>query len=139
MSIATSTDEATIDSFWVIKLSKSPDEWLVSVERDMAAMRRQIRLQLQARLDEWVGFRCSDVESAAKLAKAVQKLLDQHGLRASCPYCGHPAVVRQTQRGDRVVFVFDHTIDGKRTFHGGRAEWPKIKLVAKPERKRRSA
>jgi hypothetical protein len=33
------------------------------------------------------------------------------------------------------AFVLDHTIEGKRTFHGGSSSVPPIQLTAKPERK----
>ncbi|HEX3151932.1 MAG TPA: hypothetical protein VHR66_27920 [Gemmataceae bacterium] len=43
--------------------------------------------------------------------------------------CGHPARLRcKPGRGDG-SFVFEHTVDGKMTYHGGRTTFPALRLV----------
>jgi hypothetical protein len=73
------------------------------------------------------------------LVESIHELLESHALRVRCIECGHPAILRVSPRdgSSSGVFVFDHTIDGKRTFHGGKGIVPVIRLVAKPPRKKR--
>lgn len=112
---------------------------LGELKREMNRLQREIRLAIQAQLGQMVGRSLGSIEANQELARSIQEMLDQHGLRVRCNQCGHPAILRVSPRAGAAsgVFVFDHTIDGRRTFHGGRIQMPEIRLVAKPTRKPR--
>lgn len=111
---------------------------LEQLQQELNRMQRAIRLAIQNQLSTWTGRSLSDLAQNRQLAASIHELLDRHGLRIQCTECGHPAILRVSPRPGVPggVFVFDHTIDGRRTFHGGTTSVPKIKLVAKPPRKR---
>ena len=106
---------------------------------ELNRLQRAIRLAIQDQLSKVVGRSLGDLQQNHQLAESIHRLLDSHGLRVRCVECGHPAILRVSPRGANStgVFVFDHTINGKRTFHGGRGTVPAIQLVAKPARKLR--
>ncbi len=108
------------------------------MEREFNRLQRDIRLAVQEKLAEFTGRSMGNLELNRRLASAIHRLLDGHGLRVRCNECGHPAILRVSPRAGSAegVFVFDHTIDGRRTFHGGRGSMPAIVLVAKPPRKK---
>lgn len=111
---------------------------LLELNQELNRLQRTIRLAIQGQLSKMVGRSFDDLEKNRELADSIHQVLDSHGLRVCCLECGHPAILRVSPRGNGSgVFVFDHTIDGKRTFHGGRKTVPIIRLVAKPPRKPR--
>ena len=111
---------------------------LLELNQELNRLQRTIRMAIQEQLSKLVGRSFDDLQKNRELAESIHQLLDSHGLRVRCLECGHPAILRVSPRGDSSgVFVFDHTIDGKRTFHGGRKTVPIIHLVAKPPRKSR--
>ncbi|MEO1524191.1 MAG: hypothetical protein AAFX06_02090 [Planctomycetota bacterium] len=114
---------------------------LARLQREMNRLQREIRLTIQAQLSQMTGKSLGSLESNRELARSIHEMLDAHGLRVRCPHCGNAAILRVSPRPGAAsgVFVFDHTIDGKRTFHGGKTVMPEILLVAKPGRKPRGA
>jgi hypothetical protein len=108
-----------------------------AMEREFNRLQREIRIEIQDRLAKFSGRSLSDLQSNRQLVTAIHQLLDSHGLRVRCNECGHPAILRVSPRrgAPSGVFVFDHTIDGRRTFHGGRCAIPTIVLIGKPPRK----
>lgn len=113
---------------------------LGDLKREMNRLQREIRLAIQTQLGQMVGKSMGTLEANRELARSIQEMLESHGLRVRCNQCGHPAILRVSPRAGAAagVFVFDHTIDGRRTFHGGWVAMPEIRLVAKPARKPRS-
>ena len=112
---------------------------LARLQREMNRLQREIRLTIQAQLSQMTGKSLGSLEANRELARSIHEMLDAHGLRVRCPQCGNAAILRVSPRSGSAtgVFVFDHSVDGKRTFHGGRAVMPEIHLVAKPTRKPR--
>lgn len=113
---------------------------LARLQREMNRLQREIRLTIQAQLSQMNGKSLGSLEANQELARSIHEMLDSHGLRVRCPQCGNAAILRASPRAGAPngVFVFDHTVDGKRTFHGGRTVVPEIHLTAKPSRKPRS-
>ncbi len=112
---------------------------LKELELQLNRLQRTVRLTIQAQLASLTGTTMGDIEQNRKLVESIHQLLDGHGLRIQCTECGHPAILRVSPRSGMPggAFVFDHSIDGRRTFHGGRPVFPEIRLVAKPTRKKR--
>jgi hypothetical protein len=110
---------------------------LDELNQEVARLQRSIRLAIQAQLGKLAGRSMADIDQNRQLVESIHQLLESHALRVRCSECGHPAILRVSPRpGSSVgVFVFDHTIEGKRTFHGGRGAVPLLQLVAKPPRK----
>ncbi|TWU57604.1 hypothetical protein [Rubripirellula reticaptiva] len=108
------------------------------LDQELNRLQRAIRLAIQDKLSKLTGQAMASLQENRDLADSIHRLLDSHGLRVRCVECGHPAILRVSPRGGAVngAFVFDHSIDGRRTFHGGRGVVPEIRLVAKPPRKR---
>jgi len=133
-ALAESTEEATGES-----AEPAADQLLGDLQQELNRIQRSMRLMLQGKLQDLVGRSLGSLEHNRALAGAIQSMLDQHGLRVRCHQCGHPAILRVSPRKGVVsgVFVFDHTVQGRRTFHGGGSSVPPIHLVAKPERKSR--
>ena len=111
-------------------------ETLSELQQELHRLQRTIRLTIQAKLAEFAGRSMGTLPLNRDLAKSLHRLLDKHGLRVMCSECGRPAILRVSPRPgcDSGVFVFDHTIDGRRTFHGGKSTMPQLHLVAKPAR-----
>ena len=111
---------------------------MAELDQELNRLQRAIRLAIQAQLAKLAGRSLGSLQHNRNLAESIHRLLDSHGLRVRCSECGHPAILRVSPRGGAAngVFVFDHTIDGRRTFHGGRSTLPLIRLVAKPPRKK---
>ena len=116
-------------------------EAMNELQRELHRLQRAIRLAIQDQLAKLTGRSLGNLDQNRQLAASIHELLDSHGLRLRCSECGHPAILRVSPRDGSAhgVFVFDHTIDGKRTFHGGKGNVPTIRLVAKPPRKKRQA
>ena len=113
---------------------------LGQLQREMNRLQREIRLAIQAQLSQMTGKSLGSLDANRQLAQSIHTMLDSHGLRVRCPQCGSAAILRVSPRrgAPSGVFVFDHTIEGRRTFHGGRTSMPEIRLIAKPSRKPRS-
>ncbi|WP_413433036.1 hypothetical protein [Crateriforma spongiae] len=109
---------------------------ITELRMELNRMQRTIRLTIQARLRHLQGQSCDTLEANQALATELHELLDSQGLRVQCSECGHPAILRVSPRkgSPRGAFVFDHTINGRRTFHGGAGTIPELRLVAKPKR-----
>lgn len=114
---------------------------LAEMQQQLARLQRSIRLTIQAQLSQYAGRSMDSLDGNRELVDSIHQLLESHGLRVACSECGHPAILRVSPRAGLTngVFVFDHSIDGRRTFHGGRPAMPEIRLVAKPARKRKKA
>ena len=106
---------------------------LSEIAEEAARLHRALRLHLQRRLAVYADHPASATD-ADLLVKDIADLLDRHGLRVRCPRCHHPAVLRTQTRSGRRRFVFDHTIEGRRTFHAGGDRLPPLHLTAKPGR-----
>ena len=115
-------------------------ETLSQLQQELNRLQRSIRLAIQSQLQKLTGKSFASIAENRELARSIHEMLESHGLRVQCSECGHPAILRVSPRKgcDHGVFVFDHTIDGKRTFHGGRTVFPEIRLVSKPARRGKS-
>jgi hypothetical protein len=113
---------------------------LGELQMELNRLQRTVRLAIQKQLAKMTGQSLASLQENRELAKSIHQLLDSHGLRIQCCECGHPAILRVSPRGGVAngVFVFDHTIEGRRTFHGGKTVLPEIRLVAKPKRQKRA-
>lgn len=112
---------------------------MAELQQQLNRLQRTIRLAIQSKLAQLAGRSMGSLAQNRQLAKSLHELLDGHGLRVMCSECGRPAILRVSPRRGSAdgVFVFDHTIDGRRTFHGGRSTMPELHLVAKPVRQPR--
>jgi DNA-directed RNA polymerase subunit RPC12/RpoP len=117
--------------------SSETRQMLKSLQWELNRIQRTVRLTLQSKLQGLVGQSLSTLNENRELANSIQKMLDTHSLRIRCPQCGHASILRVSPRKGMPggAFVLDHTIEGKRTFHGGSSSVPPIQLTAKPERK----
>lgn len=108
------------------------------LKRQLNRLQRTVRLAIEQSLADWSGKAFGSLLANREITATIHELLEGHGLRVSCPECGHPAILRCSVRPGIAdgVFVFDHVIDGRRTFHGGGTTLPVLRLVAKPPRKR---
>lgn len=129
------------DSASIQMTSREAKAAMAKLDQELNRLQRAIRLAIQAQLSTMVGRSMGDLQLNRDLADSIHRLLESHGLRIQCSECGHPAILRVSPRKGSAngVFVFDHTIDGRRTFHGGRSAVPPIRLVAKPPRKKGSS
>ncbi len=100
---------------------------------DLMKQRRILRDSIGRRLETLVGTRLDSLSANQNLARSIQQMLDENGLRLECPTCGYPAVLRCLKTGNCASgsFVFDHRIDGRRTMHGGKSELPRLVVVDK--------
>lgn len=114
----------------------SQDDALLELEKQLNRLHRSIRIAIQDYLKPMEGKRHRTLQENQKAVNQIQKLLERYGLRIQCPECGTPSILRVSPRKNAVdgVFVFDHKVNGKRTFHGGRTTLPLMRLVEKPAR-----
>jgi len=105
------------------------------IDRYQAAIGRAVEDTVRG----FAGLNCGSLEANRILAKSVQELLAENGLRVVCPECGQPAILRCQQAGNSKtgVFQFDHVVSGRRTFHGGASSFPLVGVAAAPPRRRR--
>ncbi len=101
------------------------------------SLQQQIRQNIETRLQQFHGWSFGSLEENQQFAKSVHQLLDSYGLRAQCPECQNPAILRCLGAGNAKhgVFVFDHYLESGRTFHGGPTTVPLIRVVPKPARR----
>ncbi|MDG2223392.1 MAG: hypothetical protein P8L85_18565 [Rubripirellula sp.] len=111
---------------------------LGELQQELNRLQRKVRIAIQTQLASITGHSLGDLSQNRELIASIHEVLESHGLRIQCVECGHPAILRVSPRpgSPNGVFVFDHTLDGRRTFHGGGSAVPPIKLVAKPPRKK---
>ena len=111
---------------------------LGELQQELNRLQRMVRIAIQTQLASLTGRSLGDIKQNRELIASIHEVLESHGLRIQCVECGHPAILRVSPRpsSPHGVFVFDHTLDGRRTFHGGGSAVPTIKLVAKPPRKK---
>ena len=109
---------------------------LRSLEQELNQLRRGVRRQIEKRLASLAGTAGLSVAENREIASAIHRLLDGYGFRVRCGQCNRAAILRVSTRKSAPggVFVFDHTIDGRRTFHGGGRTVPPLLLTVKPPR-----
>ncbi len=114
---------------------------LEQLTQQLNQIQRSIRRAIEAYLHSMAGKSFGSVAENQHFARSVQALLESHGLRVRCPECGHPAILRCSRSSGSAggVFVFDHYIQGRRTFHGGGNLVPKVYVLSKPARRSASA
>ncbi len=112
---------------------------LADLQQKIHRLHRTVRLTIEAELVSLEGKSFGDLQANTEVVELLQAALESHGLRVQCPECGHPAILRCSPRPGvpTGAFVLDHTIDGRRTFHGGYAVLPTMRLMAKPPRRSR--
>lgn len=110
---------------------------LDQLTRQLNGIQRSIRQSIERYLQSFSGATFGSVEDNQQFLRAVQELLEMHGLRVRCPECGHPAILRCSRSNSSAggAFVFDHYINRRRTFHGGGSTMPSVRVVAKPVRR----
>lgn len=109
--------------------------------QQITGIQRSIRSAIEDYLHQHHGGTFGSFDDNLQFVRGVQKLLDAHGLRVRCPECGHPAILRCARNASARsgVFVFDHYLPDGRTFHGGGAALPILRIVAKPARRKPSS
>ena len=112
-------------------------EELARLTADLQTIKHQLQTAIEHRLTQFQGWSFGSLADNQEFAKSVQAILEAHGLRVLCTECGQPAILRCLRAGNSKhgVFVFDHYLDKGRTFHGGPASIPLLKVVAKPPRR----
>jgi hypothetical protein len=112
-------------------------EQLSRLQQQLNRLQRTLRLTIETEIAGLSGLSFGSLASNQSVVAMLQEMIDAHGLRIRCPECGHPAILRCSSRPGvpAGVFVLDHTIEGRRTFHGGGATVPELRLVAKPARR----
>lgn len=110
---------------------------LAATRSEIEGYKRAIAVSLEVTLDSYAGTNFGSLINNRTFTKTVQELLDANGLRVACPECGSPAILRCQAAGNAKsgVFLYDHYLDGGRTFHGGPTTFPKLRLVPKPPRR----
>lgn len=103
--------------------------------KEVAAHREAIRRTLEQVVQNMTGLRPESLQQGRDVSSRIHQLLDANGLRVACPQCGAPAILRCQNGGSGALFVFDHTLAGGRTFHGGTPALPRLAVVPKPRRK----
>ncbi|MEQ8785659.1 MAG: hypothetical protein RIC55_05150 [Pirellulaceae bacterium] len=108
---------------------------MVVAAREVAAHREAIRRTLERVVQEMTGLRAESLQQGRDVASGIHQLLDANGMRVACPQCGAASILRCQAGGGGALFVFDHTLAEGRTFHGGVAELPRLRVVAKSRRR----
>ena len=111
-----------------------------ALKQQINRLQRAVRLAIESELADWTGRTYGSLAANQDVVRMIHEMIDGHGLRLKCPECGHPAILRCSSRPGIAegVFVFDHQVDGRRTFHGGGVVMPPLRLVAKPPRRRKT-
>lgn len=114
---------------------------LSQLTQQINRLQRSVRLAIEAEFAGWSGQSYGSLTANQDVARMIQQTVDGHGLRLRCPECGHPAILRCSSRPGVPdgVFVFDHSIEGRRTFHGGGSTLPPLRVVSKPPRRKANA
>jgi hypothetical protein len=112
-------------------------EQLSRLQQQLNRLQRTVRLTIETEIASLSGLSFGSLAANQAVVALLQEMIDAHGLRVRCPECGHAAILRCSARPGvpAGVFVLDHTIEGRRTFHGGGATVPELRLVARPARR----
>lgn len=112
---------------------------LEAAQHQIREHQRAIRMHIQQAVQMYAGRNFGSLADNQKFATNIHELLDANALRAACPECGLPAIVRCQRSGSTPsgLFVFDHYLERGRTFHGGSKVFPKLQIVARPARRSR--
>lgn len=125
----------------------SPEQSLARAAQQLKVCRagielhqRAIRRGVESMVRSLAGVNCGSFDANRALAKSVQQLLAENGLRVACPECGQPAILRCQRAGNSKTgaFQFDHVLSGRRTFHGGSSSFPLVAVVPNPPRRSRA-
>ncbi|QDV67730.1 hypothetical protein Poly24_14340 [Rosistilla carotiformis] len=110
---------------------------LAELADQLTGLQQSMRHAIDQTLGQLRGASFGSLEANQQFARVIQELLDTHGLRVECPECGTPAILRcsKNPRARDGVFVFDHSLAGRRTFHGGYTTLPVLQVVSKPPRR----
>jgi len=111
---------------------------LEAARAEIGAYKEAIRTSLEITLNSYIGWNFGSLQNNQTFAKMMHTLLDENGLRVACAECGAPAILRCQSAGNSKtgVFLYDHYLATGRTFHGGPSTFPRVKLIAKPPRRR---
>ncbi len=114
---------------------------LETVQHKIQEHQLAIRNHIQQAVQQHAGRNFGSLADNQSFAAQIHSLLDANALRAVCPECGLPAIVRCQRSASRPTghFVFDHYLDRGRTFHGGSTVFPKLQLVPRPARRSRKS
>ena len=124
----------------------APEKTLAQAAAQMASCRQEIMLHqvairraVEGTLRGLAGLNSGSFEANRVLARSVQELLAENGLRLVCPECGQPAILRRQRAGNSKAgaFQYDHAVAGRRTFHGGSTSFPLVVVVPAPPRRPR--
>ena len=110
---------------------------LTNLQQRLNRLHRTVRLTIEGEIASLAGLSFGTLEANESVVAMIHGMLEAHGFRVQCPECGHPAILRCSARPGVAggVFVLDHTITGRRTFHGGYSSMPPLRLIAKPPRR----
>jgi predicted RNA-binding Zn-ribbon protein involved in translation (DUF1610 family) len=111
---------------------------LAATRAEIEAFKNAIQVSLEITLNSFAGSNFGSLQNNKTFTRTVQELLDSNGLRVECPECGSPAILRCQRAGNSRtgVFLYDHYLENGRTFHGGPSTFPRLKLVARPPRRK---
>jgi len=137
---ATNDRESAIRNAEQKRASAEAAARIESLKLQVNRLQRAVRLAIEGELADWTGRTYGSLAANQDVVRMIHELIDGHGLRLKCPECGHPAILRCSSRPGIAngVFVFDHQVAGRRTFHGGGVVMPPLRLVAKPPRRRKT-
>ncbi len=113
---------------------------LEATRAEIASFKDAIRISLEVTLNNYAGWNFGSLRNNQTFVRNVHELLESNSLRVECPECGSPAILRCQSAGNAKtgVFMYDHYLSTGRTFHGGPTTFPRVKLVARPPRRRRT-
>ena len=111
---------------------------LEATRTEIAAFKDAIRVSLEITLNNFAGWNFGSLRNNQTFARSVHELLESNSLRVECPECSSPAILRCQSAGNSKTgaFLYDHYLSSGRTFHGGPTTFPRVKLVARPPRRR---
>ena len=111
---------------------------LAATSVEIEGYKDAIRRSLEVTLNSYAGMSFGSLRNNQAFMRSVHALLEENGLRIACAECGAPSILRCQSAGNSKtgVFLYDHYLATGRTFHGGPSTFPRIKLIAKPPRRR---
>lgn len=110
------------------------------IDAAVSQIKRRIVTLLENEFRKYADVNFGSLSANQEFCRRLHRILEENGLRVRCPECGTPAILRcQGSRKTSGQFVFDHTFNTRRTFHGGTSVVPRLTIVPKPERKARSS
>ena len=114
---------------------------LEATRAEIEAFQDAIRVSLEITLNGYAGANFGSLKNNQTFTRYVQQLLDANSLRVECPECRSAAILRCQAAGNAKTgsFLYDHYLEGGRTFHGGPTTFPPVKLIAKPPRRKRGS